>query len=437
MTAAWRRPVIAALAVVALLPGCTYSAEEPGLFSTPEPSRESSPPRRDPFRPKPTNPRLPVAGERVWVSGSQPTVTLRIAVHAVRRIERATVLDWSVTPIAAPGLEFGDPLPGTELGLTRPIEQNQPSLLLVDPAAQRAYYPLAHASREVYKHCLCTPLWVLAQSQRLGETRLLQIAYPELPASLAFVDITLGTVAPVRHVPVSPEGTVPTPVQATDLARAAPAVRPGGARLDFRNPSRSQQRQRIQVARVLAAPGGSALEWTLASLDDQQSRVLAYEPPITRPETAEIANGNAANGPVLRVGGARVSNLWSRTTVVNRTAYECLCTEIGLWTAGLRTAGGTVGLVTSFPALPAGTRTVDVEYAGFGTFRAVPVVAAEDAASRLRPPEPAATGRWAYAVDDPPRGWPTADWPTDTPDPAQLAEYEARVEPIRTLPPAT
>jgi hypothetical protein len=37
-------------------------------------------------------------------------------------------------------------------------------------------------------------------------------------------------------------------------------------------------------------------------------------------------------------------------------------------------------------------------------------------------------------VPDPPPGWPTADWPTDTPDPAQLVEYRSTVEHVVTLP---
>lgn len=440
MAAAWRRPSAWACAAVVLLGACTYSDREAGLFDTRPPSTRSSSPveRRIPSPPAPTNPDLPVAGERVWVSAaSRFAVTVRIAVHAVRRVEGATVLDWSITPVRAAGFGPGDSLPSIDFGL-EPPGRRAPGLVLLVPGAGRAYQPLVHREWAEFHHCLCTPLWVLAQDLRLGETRLLQAAFPPLPAGLTAVDVDLLTVAPIRGVPVTPVGSVPTVTAPTDLARAAdaPAPAPASAAVTFANPARSEQLQQIQAVRVLSAPGGSTLEWTLTTLDDQQSRVLDYGPPVTAPgpRRLDLANANPASGPVLRAGGTRLRNLWVRTTRNDRTAYECQCTEISLWSSGLRGAGVGAGLVTSYPTLPAGTRTVDVELPGSGVLRRVPVVAAEDAAARLGAPTTAETGRWTYATDDPPRGWPTAEWPTDTPDPEQLAAYEARVEPVLPLP---
>ena len=71
---------------------------------------------------------------------------------------------------------------------------------------------------------------------------------------------------------------------------------------------------------------------------------------------------------------------------------------------------------------------------GFGRFPKVPVVAAPDSAAAVLPPTAVQTGRWSYLVEDPPRGWSTADWPTDLPDPAQLVEYRSIVERISGLP---
>ncbi len=434
--AAW-----ACAAVLVLMSGCTYSADEPGLFPTPRARSESAvAPGGGRFKPQPTNPDLPVAGERIWVSGfSQLPITVRIAVHAVRRIDRATVLDWSLTPIAAPGFEFGDSLPGTELGL-EPATRPSLAMSLLDPAADLAYQPLAHRSRQQFNHCLCVPLLRLQPDLRIGETRLLQTAFPALPPSLAFVDVNIFTVAPIRHVPVSPVGTAPVARQPTDLARPGDVVPPVGDHLDFRNPSKSDQRQRIHVTRVLVAPGRTTLEWTLTSLDGQpRTRVLDYdEAPVTStpPDGVQVANFSPASGPVLRVARTHLSALWSRTSRNNRTAYECQCTEIGLWAAGLRYPAVTVGLVTNYPPLPAGTRTVDVEFPGLGTFRAVPMAEAEDAAENLGPAAPAKTGQWTYSTEDPPYGWPTSEWPTDTPDTSKLADYESRVEPLVTLPAA-
>ena len=65
-----------------------------------------------PYRAAPrSNPDLPVVGEAVWTSGEGLGLTVRIAVHAVRRIPGATVLDWSVTPLSGAGLNSGDAVP--------------------------------------------------------------------------------------------------------------------------------------------------------------------------------------------------------------------------------------------------------------------------------------------------------------------------------------
>jgi hypothetical protein len=426
--------------VVLALTGCTYSAQEPGLF----PPRTSEAPQPSPnrFPPRKTNPNLPVAGERIWVSGGQVAVTMRIAVHAVRRVERATVLDWSVTPLRAEGFGFGDELPGTELGLDRPARGTEPAVALLDTAGAQVYRPLTHVSRRLSNHCLCTPLWRLSQSLRIGETRLLQIAFPPLPDATDFVDVSMATVAPFTHVPVSPVGTAPETGRPTDLARSADLPRPLDQKIEFRNPIRSRQVQRIQVTRVWAAPGRTTLQWTLTSVTSQFSnRILEYGPPVAAPRPAAdlfLVNTSPASGPVLVVpgpkGGKRLIASWIATERNGLAGYECLCTELGLWSSGLRAAGGSVSLVTNYAELPPRTRSVDVDLPGFGTFRKVPVTAAEDSARRLRPPQQADTGLWIYSVEDPPQGWPTSDWPTDTPDPAQLAAFRSVVESVRALP---
>src|SRR5512133_3253883 len=113
---AWRS-LAALCALMVLLAGCTYSEREPGLFRQSAPQiSETSEPQRLPSRK--TNPALPVAGEAIWTTAEGLRVTVRFAVHAIRRIEGATVLDWSVTPLRAPGLQTGDRLPSRlDLGL--------------------------------------------------------------------------------------------------------------------------------------------------------------------------------------------------------------------------------------------------------------------------------------------------------------------------------
>jgi hypothetical protein len=149
--AAWTRLAASVSVVVLALTGCTYSAHEPGLFPSPPPRTDAPSPSR--FPPQPTNPKLPVAAESIWVTGGRLAVTMRIAVHAVRRVEGGTVLDWSVTPLNAAGLGFGDDLPGIELGLDLPTRGNfEPAVSLLDPEGMQVYRPLIHQSRRMFNH---------------------------------------------------------------------------------------------------------------------------------------------------------------------------------------------------------------------------------------------------------------------------------------------
>ena len=440
--AAWTRLAASVSVAILALTGCTYSTEEPGLFPSRMPPTEG-PSRSSRFPPQPTNPKLPVAGERIWVSGGQLPVTMRLAVHAVRRVKGATVLDWSVTPLSAEGFGFGDSLPGIDLGLDRPARGSDvPAVNLLDAKSTKVYRPLNHQSRRRSNHCLCTPLWrLLTQELRIGETRLLQVTFPSLPDATEFVDVSLATVPPFFHVPVSPVGTAPVASKPTDLARPAEMPKPLDQHVEFRNPIRSRQVQRIQVTRVWAAPGRATLEWTLSSVTDQFSiRLLEYGPPVAAPRPAGVfmVNASPASGPFLLVptadGAKRLTVSWVATERNGVAGYECLCTELGLWSTGLRRAGGSVTLVTNYPELPPRTRSVDVDLPGFGTFRKVPVTAVDDAARKLGPPQRVETGLWTYSMEDPPVGWPTTEWPTDTPDPTQLSSYRPVVEPVRALP---
>jgi hypothetical protein len=247
---------------------------------------------------------------------------------------------------------------------------------------------------------------------------------------------------PFSHVPVSPLGTAPVADKPADLARSAELPEAFAQQIEFRNSSQSRQVQRIQVNRVWSAPGRATLEWTLSSVTDQYSnRPLEYGPPVAAPRPAGVVfvvNESPASGPVLLVaaadGAKRLTATWVATERNGVAGYECLCTELGLWSSGVRTAGRSVGLVTNYPELPPRTHSVDVDLPGFGTFRKVPVTAVDDSARQLRPPQRVETGLWTYVIEDPPVGWPTTDWPTDTPDPTQLASYRPAVEPVRALP---
>ena len=119
-----------ALALV-VLGACTWSENEPGLLHRRADTESPGPPSPDR-----ANPSLPVAGETTWTSAEGQRVTTRIAVHAVRRTTGMTVLDWSVTPLSAPGRQDGDEMPpGFDLGLDRP--DGGINIVLLDPATER------------------------------------------------------------------------------------------------------------------------------------------------------------------------------------------------------------------------------------------------------------------------------------------------------------
>ena len=440
--AARTRLVLLVGALAMLLHACSYDNSEPGLFPSPPTRTTEAPPPRMRFPPQKTNPELPVVGESIWVSGGRLSVTFRLAVHAVRRVTGATVLDWSITPIEADGFDFGDDLPGIDLGLSR-ASRSDINVILLDPVTGEAYQPLTHRSRQLFNHCLCSPPWVIQQDLRIGETRLLQIAYPELASDVEFIDVSLATVPPIVHVPVSARGSVPTAASSTDLARPAGDVATSSKRITVRYEDPSRGTQTLQINRVLAAPGRTSVEWTITSVADQDiTQLQNWGPPISDvpPDELYIATGNAASGPVLVLGRGsakqRLHASWVATEINGQQAYECLCTDVGLWANGLRRAGGTVRVTTNYPALPRGVRALDIELPGFGTFRDVPVRSAPDSASRSGSVRPGtgAVQLWSYLVEDPPRGWSTADWPTPAPDPTQLANYRFIIEQVVRLP---
>ena len=171
-------PVVAAALVV--VAGCTYSEREPGLLDreTPQPTvgppSSTSPPTATPV--PVTNPELPVAGESVWTSADGLDVQVRFAVHAVRRVDGGTVLDWSVTPIRAANLRPGDAVPDSvDLGLSRRWESSA-NVFLVDAPRRTVYRPLVRAPDSDY--CLCTPIWL---SQRKPARRRDHVAAGGVP----------------------------------------------------------------------------------------------------------------------------------------------------------------------------------------------------------------------------------------------------------------
>ena len=158
--AAVKRLVAVVAAACVLSAGCTYTKEEPGLFRE---QASQSPRVEQTAPPAPTNPKLPVAAEAEWTTAEGLNISTRFAIHAVRRVQDATVVDWSVTPLSAPGYGLGDRLPSwVDLGLSRSSEGDI-NMFLLDPAAGKVYRTLSHESRRLFNRCLCTPLWLAQQ----------------------------------------------------------------------------------------------------------------------------------------------------------------------------------------------------------------------------------------------------------------------------------
>src|SRR4029453_12142681 len=116
--------------------GCTYAKEEPGLFR----GRATSSPATETLQPPvPTNPELPAAAEPERTTAEGLQTRTRFAIHAIRRFEVGTVVDWSVTPLSAPRYAPGEKLPSwVDLGLSRSSEGDV-NIFLIARAREKIY----------------------------------------------------------------------------------------------------------------------------------------------------------------------------------------------------------------------------------------------------------------------------------------------------------
>ncbi len=432
------------MAVVVLLAGCSYSREEPGLFRPPSaaPSATQTRPPRDQL-PEPTNRQLPVLGEQVWTTGDGLGITVRFAVHAIRRMSAATILDWSVTPLPSARWAVGASIPSTvDLGLGRDDDGDQ-RIYLVDDSG-RVYRPLAHKSPDVFHHCLCTPLWLAQLHLRVGETRMLQLAFAPLPDGVGHVDVSLPNTMPFWHIPVMAQGTIPLAMQSVDLARPVDTQPVASGVLPFTESDEPLGRRRsIQLLDLQSGRSGTVLTWRVASREDQPFPAYSFgSPPVSTSfgAMAGLRTTDVASGPVLRVARAAATPLslrarWLTSAEPTPGYLECLCSDFGLWAKALRTSGGAAAIATTYAPLPPGTRSVDVVLPGLATVRDVPVsIPAMDADRAVLGIGRVIGSTWTYDTANPPAGWPTSDWPTPLPAPTQLKDYRSRVDRIVDLP---
>lgn len=404
-----------------LASGCIYSREEPGLFGRNRPSPTITPTSSDRrASAPPTDPSLPVLAEALWTSADGFDARARIAVHAVRGIEGATVVDWSITPVQVPNLQPGDLVPPTvDLGLSRNADE-RPRIDLLDSGGGRLYRPLIGPAGR--PHCVCTPLSAVQRRLRVGHTTLLQVAYPPLPPSVSTIDVIVATVPPFWRVPVTRPSRVPVAVGPTELGRQASAALVAGERSDMFRYGREQQVFRVQPNRVLAGDSFATLEWTIRSVTGGAGLESASAPPF-----ADLVSGR---GPVLVVDTRRGERILRprlvRSEPTGSANAECLCSPLAGWTRVLRRPDKQATVVTSYPPLPAGTRRVHVRLTGLADL-AVPVRPAPDASNRLAGTRSWSATTWRPSESRSATGWTPGDWPTPVPSvdelPAATASY--------------
>jgi hypothetical protein len=133
---------------------------------------------------------------------------------------------------------------------------------------------------------------------------------------------------------------------------------------------------------------------------------------------------------VLRVAGRTLSAQLVTTTLDGRGTLECLCSTVQPGYAASRQINQRVTLLTTFPALPRGTRQVDVVLAGLRPMT-VPVTPAERprTGASVDPGLPAPS--WTYDPKNPPVGWDVDRWPTPLPDGGQFTGYDRGVDRLR------
>ena len=436
--------LVAVLLVVTAPAGCSYAKDEPGLFGHP-----TEPPTAAPTPNPPETSRvdsradagsdLPVVGEAVWTSGEGRQLQLRIAVHAVRRIPGATVLDWSITPLPGPDLDDGDALPrNLDLGLT-PTDDDL-SVFLVDAYAGHVYRPLVRdgdqvdtkgASGASSRHCLCTPLEEAQRHLTVGEPRLLQIAFPPLPSNLSTVDVDVATVPMFWHVPVTGPGQVPTVTNPVDLTRA-PDVVPLTATTPVFGYGPRRQQFVVSVDAVYASSTFTSVQWTVQSLTPGPGLDAASDPPLVDRAAGPSTASGLRVAPSGSVASARpLSVRLMSVQDAEPDAVRCLCTQLRDWASSLRQASQQVSLVTNLPPLPRGTQAVDVVLPGLTTLKSLPVTAAPDASTRSAGPVARDADTWTYRTAHEVPGWPVSRWPTPLPATRQLSDYRASVEDLR------
>jgi hypothetical protein len=377
-----RRLAPALLALALLSAGCTYEDREPGLFGR-TPAGEGA--SDAPADPPPSIGPIPVLGEATWVSPEEG-IPARIAVHGVRRVPGGTVLDWSITALSGPDRVPGEAIPG---GLSTDFGE-EAGVALVDKPAGRVYRPLATRDGSP---CLCASVRLAQQDLAYDVPRLLQVAFPALPAGTRVVDVSIALTPAVTRVPVAPLGEVSAPINDSDLATpveaSPPLVRSEALRLP------GGQRFAVEVGAVLASGTVTSVVWTLEAL------------------TAGAGPGPGLQPALTRNGAWQVRPL--RTQTRSDDEPRCLCSDPSGWRDHLRAPGRRVTVVTTLSEIPRGLTTVDALFPGLPPLTGIRVRPASDASFRSAGTVRTPRQTWTARPNRPRRGWSLSSWPTPVP----------------------
>ncbi len=394
----------------------------------------------------------PVLSAFVLDAGTRSPQDVRVAVHGVRRVDGATVLDWSVTPLASDTAKAGDKV-GQPLDINiDPGFENSNALQLIDTAAKKVYRPLDNDERVA--GCLCVPWFTVKNDLTVGSTRLMQAAFPELPDSLDAITVSIRSQPLVSDAPITPAGEVPTgkgldlAADADDLPEAAPAASftyPVGDPLQKPN-----QQMSLTINEVIAGETGTSLVYTVTAESAGPGLSSLSGRPVNDPEVVQFGTSVydlASSGPGIAAGAAdgRLIRPWfasmkQKTAKPPRAAKnfawrECLCSTTQVYGKILATQGRSITLVEHMPALPSGTTTTDIVFPD-KSLPNVTGVKVTEAAKVEGSSKKAKVATWSYGSvesSDLPKGWDVEKWPTPVPDAASIAASEVAIDDLEEV----
>ena len=391
---------------------------------------------------------LPVAGSYVVDGGTETPQPIRVAVHGIRQIDGATVLDWSVTPLPSGTHKLGDPT-RQEIDINIDGFENTEAINLIDTKARKIYRPLANDDNAAGS--LTVPWFMVEDDLTIGKTRLMQAAFPELPASMDTATVSLINLPLFNDVSVTPDGSVPMG-KGSDLAAPANELPVASEPQTFVYPVKDElhepaQKMSLVVNEVLSSTAGTSVVFTVTADSGGEGISVFSGKPIG--DLAVVPYGTAlfnlaASGPGIRPSGdesAPVTRAWFAGVTLKDDFptgaakgfkwRECLCSGTQGYGDRLKVSGRSLTMTVQMPPLAAGTDTVDVVFPEKSLPTVTDVKVTEVPTPTAGKSTKADVGTWTYgtvAESSIPEGWSVNEWPTPVPDAGSINAGEAVVD---------